>query len=137
METTTTPNEQQEQHEREVTTFFSLLNSAAWVLDDLIGSKDPNQHIKDNEGPIDQLLNTIQEWLGDRSDDYVAALRKFGGKDAYVALWMKGRGMAIDVTYYCSKCVHEERCAREGKRIKGPDSNIDDCFERKTSILDN
>lgn len=131
--------EANEQHEREMTTFFSLLNSIAWVLDDLVSAKDPNTNIRENEESIDHLLDTIQQWLGDRSDDYVASLRKFGGKDAYVALWMKGRGMAIDVTYYCARCVHEDTCNRDGKRIrgKGPDADIKECFERKTSILDN
>ena len=128
---------QEEKSEREMTTFFSLLNSAAWLIDDLVGSKDPCQNIKDNSAVIETLLENVSLWLSEHSEKYVESLRRFGGKDAYIALWMKGRGMAVDLAYYCSKCRHEQTCNQQGRRFKDPTADINTCFERKLQTRDN
>jgi hypothetical protein len=128
--------DQEEINEREQTTFFSLLNSAAWVLDDLVCCEDPVKNIEDNKVGIDNLLEGIATWLDSKSDEYVASLRKFAGQEAYIALWRKGEGLAIDVSYYCNRCIHQtdptKPCSR---RIPGHD--IEECFERKPSTRDN
>ena len=128
---------QEEKSEREMTTFYSLLNSAAWLIDDLVSSKDPYQNIKDNAATIDMLLGNVETWLNEHSEKYVESLRRFGGKDAYIALWMKGRGMAVDLAYYCSKCRHEQTCNQQGRRFKDPTADINTCFERKLQTRDN
>jgi len=122
--------------EREVATLYTLLTTASWLLEGMIEGTDPKDYIESERDAIELFLDSSSNVLSSLTDQYMKITKAISDPaEGAVAVWVKGKGLAVDVAYYCARCKHEQTCEMEGKRMKH--NTIEHCWERKLSVRDN
>lgn len=124
--------------EREVATLYTLLTTASWLLEGMVdfSNGDPATYIENERDAIELFLESSSTVLSSLTDQYMKITQAISSpSEGAVAVWVKGKGLAVDVAYYCARCKHEQSCEMEGKRMKH--NTIEHCWERKLTVRDN
>jgi len=122
--------------EREVATLYTLLTTASWLLEGMVEGTDPTGYIETERDAIELFLDSSSNVLSSLTDQYMKITKAITGQsEGAIAVWVKGKGLAVDVAYYCARCKHEQTCEMEGKRMKH--NTIEHCWERRLAMGDN